>query len=767
MGSLAKILLWLGIGVALHGCGGSSQGPAIEQDTVSPKYLATVQTNNHEVVVQQLYLAFFGRPADPAGLRYFSDVFATLRAPTDLSGIVAAYYSDPALRDTINSLADSAEAKALYGDDATYLITAVYRQSFNRDAEAAGLEYWSGAIARSGVNRAVAVLAIVTGARNEDLDTFQRKAQAARMFTVAADTTAGRALYDGLGSNALVRDVLANVRGTSSVPEIEARIAGAMAALANRRAYVIKDGYAEVPAGERIILLLAAPDQLSAHRDRLDRLATVLAADMNSHSSPYGPVWKVFVRQAESSAPAVRDQLRDSSGAILVGAVPVPTRIDAGDGSVTPFLDPYRLPSCARYRFTSGAFVDTPAAGSDHIWLTSEDPNCRNGAVVSILRATGAERQQTEIASKLDQMIAYHRDRQAQDATWTRSYQRTNALWLSPKFGSVPDNAGYWHDIPLYTPEQLGYRTAGTGSERLAAFLACLGSRGEMCSFNGHGSGGLIVAEGPDPVSDFHSSDAVYFRAQELRNTPVQAKFVNLDSCSTHNFLLPDSFASTLLMSGQSLLTLGSTMIEMQSSEAEREEVAANYQSLSYGATFAEAYIGKIDNTPLNFQGDPFISLRPRPSGPQPKLVVDGKHYNAHPAIVDMPFGDSANGNAVFKTLHISNAGTADLRLRFTISSQNVTATGKVNSPNGNAWSGQGFSLVSPSVWNESGGGNTGNIIFVVKPGGALDVRMSLAPITEGNTGKRVTGIYSGTHEFYSNDPDAPRVILEMKGSAR
>lgn len=93
--------------------------------------------------VAKIYLAYFGRSADPDGLKFWTDqVVAALQSGTN--------YND-ALKSQINSFALSAEAESMYpGINAGALslagletfITSIYDNLFDRLPEMAGLDYW-------------------------------------------------------------------------------------------------------------------------------------------------------------------------------------------------------------------------------------------------------------------------------------------------------------------------------------------------------------------------------------------------------------------------------------------------------------------------------------------------------------------------------------------------------------------------------------------------------------------------------------------------
>ena len=89
---------------------------------------------NLENIVQQLYISYYNRPAEPAGLSYWA---TTLQANGgNLSSIIKAFVNTP-------------ESNAIYGANATAeaRVNAVYQNIFGRAPEQAGLNYWARASA--------------------------------------------------------------------------------------------------------------------------------------------------------------------------------------------------------------------------------------------------------------------------------------------------------------------------------------------------------------------------------------------------------------------------------------------------------------------------------------------------------------------------------------------------------------------------------------------------------------------------------------------
>ena len=160
--------------------------------------------------VQKIYIAFYQRPADPAGLKYWAEQID--KAGGNPNAVITAFGT-------------SDEAQELYGDiDADTIggvIDAVYQAAFGRSAEQEEIDYWAEGFNAGTITASSMALAVVLGAQNDDLATIDNKLEVANEFTAQVDgrplTDAGfgtgpfAATYEGTDDAVAARDVLVNV----------------------------------------------------------------------------------------------------------------------------------------------------------------------------------------------------------------------------------------------------------------------------------------------------------------------------------------------------------------------------------------------------------------------------------------------------------------------------------------------------------------------------------------------------------------------------
>ncbi|WP_087461911.1 DUF4214 domain-containing protein [Oleiphilus messinensis] len=119
--------------------------------------------------VHEIYVSYYGRPGDPAGVAFWSQVLDDNNGRLDL---------------IINDFGTSAEYTERFGSLSTEaLISNLYLQMFGREAEAAGAKFWADGINAGQVTLAQAAIEIAGGAQGTDLSTLNNRAGVAKLFT--------------------------------------------------------------------------------------------------------------------------------------------------------------------------------------------------------------------------------------------------------------------------------------------------------------------------------------------------------------------------------------------------------------------------------------------------------------------------------------------------------------------------------------------------------------------------------------------------------
>lgn len=119
-------------------------------------------------LAQQMFVAYYGRPGDPAGVAYWAGKFDET---TNLDEALAAF-------------GDSAEFTANFGGLSNEaLVTGLFQQMFNRDPDAAGLAFYVGRLDSGEATLASIAKQIADGAQGDDATTLANKVAVAQHYT--------------------------------------------------------------------------------------------------------------------------------------------------------------------------------------------------------------------------------------------------------------------------------------------------------------------------------------------------------------------------------------------------------------------------------------------------------------------------------------------------------------------------------------------------------------------------------------------------------
>lgn len=150
--------------------------------------------------IQNAYVAFFNRPADVAGLNYWSSYTGSL------AELYATFAQQTEYTNTFTGMNNTAK------------VNAVYANLLGRTPDTAGLNYWVLQLDQGKVTLANLALAVVNGAQGTDATTVANKVSAATAYTNSLDTTAEIVNYANATSTgiAAVKSWLAGVNSDAA-----------------------------------------------------------------------------------------------------------------------------------------------------------------------------------------------------------------------------------------------------------------------------------------------------------------------------------------------------------------------------------------------------------------------------------------------------------------------------------------------------------------------------------------------------------------------
>jgi hypothetical protein len=160
--------------------------------------------------IQGIYIALFGRPADPAGLAFWT---AATNGGQNLTPLRAMTQTP----EYLNRFA---------GKTAEEIVTSIYQSLFGRLPDAGGLEFFTDALENGSLD--TIAIQILDGAQGSDALIVENKETAADLFTASLDTPEEIAAYSGenaiLNAQNLLSDVTEDPSSIPTAQDIDAAI---------------------------------------------------------------------------------------------------------------------------------------------------------------------------------------------------------------------------------------------------------------------------------------------------------------------------------------------------------------------------------------------------------------------------------------------------------------------------------------------------------------------------------------------------------------
>jgi len=209
--------------------------------------------------IQGVYLALFGRPADPTGLSFFNSVT-----------------NNGANLSAIGNLATQPEyLNRFTGQSNVQIINSIYQSLFGRDADVTGLTFFANQLASSRQTINTIAINILDGATGSDLTTVNNKIAAANLFTASLDTGPEIVAYSGTAAGDAGRAFIAGV--TTTVPTqaaVDLAVANLVSSVGTNpgTTYTLTTSVDNVPG-------TAGNDTINAYIDAAGATDTFTAAD--------------------------------------------------------------------------------------------------------------------------------------------------------------------------------------------------------------------------------------------------------------------------------------------------------------------------------------------------------------------------------------------------------------------------------------------------------------------------------------------------------
>ena len=147
--------------------------------------------------IQQLYVAYFGRPADKTGLAYWETQVALAGGST--TAVSAAFAASAEYTPTFAGLSND------------QIVNTIYNNLFHRSPEPDGLTFWSNLLTGGKINISNVVTQIAAGAQGTDSVALAQKVAASVAFTAGLDTTDKILSYNGSAAVTIAKGWLAGI----------------------------------------------------------------------------------------------------------------------------------------------------------------------------------------------------------------------------------------------------------------------------------------------------------------------------------------------------------------------------------------------------------------------------------------------------------------------------------------------------------------------------------------------------------------------------
>lgn len=176
--------------------------------------------------VNYLYVAYLGRPADPAGQAYWSGAFSSVQV--DITTANQAILASTEFIGLVPAVANGPGATVISADA---VLDALYQNLFGRVPDTAGKAFWLAQVAGGHIAIDQLSDAFLGGATGADAIAYRAKLSVAQAFTAALDKPDEVLAYSGAASNTVVRAFIAGVKDEATATAALSKLDDVVASL--------------------------------------------------------------------------------------------------------------------------------------------------------------------------------------------------------------------------------------------------------------------------------------------------------------------------------------------------------------------------------------------------------------------------------------------------------------------------------------------------------------------------------------------------------
>ncbi len=205
---------------ALSACGGGSgttDSASQAESSAKLERSTKASSNSYEQTAQALYVAYFGRPADQAGLNSLEQQLAAASAPSGITSLDAAYATSAKVKQIIDQLSGATESNRLYGNaTGVQLVGEVFQNILQRAPTPSEASSWSAKLGTSNAGTTHLPIDVMAAALNgqsaQNTDT-QAVTNRIAFATTLTQQLAQRGVksYSGIAAMATAKTTLARI----------------------------------------------------------------------------------------------------------------------------------------------------------------------------------------------------------------------------------------------------------------------------------------------------------------------------------------------------------------------------------------------------------------------------------------------------------------------------------------------------------------------------------------------------------------------------